>query len=240
MKKIISACCAIFLLAGCGKPQDVLVVGTNATFPPFEFMGGTSGDEIQGFDIDIVKQIAKDAGKTLKLENMSFDSLIVALNNGKIDMIAAGMTITPERQKRVNFSTPYYEATQVVITQKQDETINQLADLQQKQIAVQLGTTGDLMAKEYSQQVVAFNSGFEALMELKNGKADLVLFDSAPAQNLLLKNPELKMQRMDFDSEYYGLAVAKENETLLAQVNKSLAEMESSGQIANLLNKYMK
>lgn len=80
---------SILMLAGCSKPSDVLVVGTNASFPPFEYVGGVSGDEINGFDIDLARQIAEDAGKTLKIENMKFDSLIVALNAGKIDVIAS-------------------------------------------------------------------------------------------------------------------------------------------------------
>lgn len=241
MKKIIAVLSlALVCLSGCGKQANELVVGTNATFPPFEYMGGTGGDEVKGFDIDIARQIAKDAGKTLRVENMNFDALIVALNSGKIDMIAAGMTITPEREKTVSFSTPYYEATQVVITRKDDNRITQISDLKDKKIAVQLGTTGDVMAKDFSQQVVAFNSGFEALMELKNGRVDLVLFDSAPAAHHLAKNPQLKMQQMDFKPEYYGLAMAKGNDALVQQVDASLAKMQADGQLDSLLDKYMK
>ena len=166
---------ATLLLAGCGKSNDVLVVGTNAAFPPFEYVGGQSGDEIKGFDIELAKQIAKDAGKTLKVENMKFDSLIVALNSGKIDFIASGMTITPERQASVNFSEPYYEATQVLLVNKNNDTIHTLDDIKDKHFAVQLGSTADMMSKKYTQNVTAFNTGFEAIMELKNGKVDLVL-----------------------------------------------------------------
>lgn len=176
---------ATLLLAGCGKSNDILVVGTNAAFPPFEYVGGQSGDEIKGFDIELAKRIAKDAGKTLKVENMKFDSLIVALNSGKIDFIASGMTITPERQASVNFSEPYYEATQVLLVNKDNDTIHTLDDIKDKHFAVQLGSTADMMSKKYTQNVTAFNTGFEAIMELKNGKVDLVLFDSEPAANYL-------------------------------------------------------
>lgn len=241
MKKIIAVLSlSLIALTGCGKQDDVLVVGTNATFPPFEYIGGASGDEIMGFDIDIARQIAADAGKTLKVENMNFDSLVVALNAGKIDLIAAGMTITPERARSVDFSDPYYEATQVVITRKDDSSIKTPDDIKGKKIAVQLGTTGDVMAKDFTEQVVAFNTGFEALMELKNGKVDLVLFDSAPAAKHLEKNPELKLQKMDFTPEYYGLGMAKGNAELAALVNKTLADMQQNGQFDALLSKHMK
>jgi ABC-type amino acid transport substrate-binding protein len=241
MKKIIllSSLMAI-ALTGCGKNEDVLVVGTNAAFPPFEYVGGVSGDEIKGFDIEIAKQIAKDAGKTLKIENMKFDSLIVALNSGKIDMIASGMTITAERLKSVNFSQPYYEATQVVITQKQDDSIHSLSDLEAKHAAVQLGTTGDIMAKKYTGQVTAFNTGFEAIMELNNGKVDLVLIDSEPAASYLEKNPELKLVELKFDAEFYGFAISKKDPELLQQVNATLAKIKTNGQYDTLISQYMK
>ncbi|GIU32703.1 basic amino acid ABC transporter substrate-binding protein [Shewanella schlegeliana] len=228
------------MLTGCGKSDDVLVVGTNASFPPFEYVGGASGDEIMGFDIDLAQQIAKDAGKTLKIENMNFDSLIVALNAGKVDFIASGMTITPERQASVNFSEPYYEATQMVLVNKDNNSINSLDDLKDKHIAVQLGSTGDIMAKSYSQQVTAFNSGFEAVMELKNAKVDLVLFDSEPAISFLEKNPQLKMVELDFSPEFYGFAVAKDKVELLNSINTSLSTMKQNGGYDALVSKHMK
>ncbi|MDR6962592.1 basic amino acid ABC transporter substrate-binding protein [Shewanella putrefaciens] len=231
---------ATLLLAGCGKSDDVLVVGTNASFPPFEYVGGQSGDEIKGFDIDLAKQIAKDAGKTLKVENMKFDSLIVALNSGKIDFIASGMTITAERQANVNFSDPYYEATQVVLVNKDNDSIHTLEDIKDKHFAVQLGTTADIMSKKYTQNVTAFNTGFEAIMELKNAKVDLVLFDSEPAANYLAKNPELKMIKLDFPAEFYGFAVSKEQPELLASINKTLANMKADGQYQTLVSAHIK
>ncbi|WP_394147442.1 basic amino acid ABC transporter substrate-binding protein [Shewanella atlantica] len=230
----------VLMLSGCGKSDDVLVVGTNAAFPPFEYVGGVSGDEIKGFDIDLARQIAKDAGKTLKVENMKFDSLIVALNAGKVDFIASGMTITPERQESVNFSKPYYEATQVVLVNKDNTSIKSADDLKGKHIAVQLGSTGDIMAKSYSQQVTAFNTGFEAIMELKNAKVDLVLFDSEPAASFLEKNPGLKMLELDFEPEFYGFAVAKDKVELLESINNTLSSMKQSGGYDALVNKHMK
>lgn len=231
---------ATLLLAGCGKSNDVLVVGTNAAFPPFEYVGGQSGDEIKGFDIELAKQIAKDAGKTLKIENMKFDSLIVALNSGKIDFIASGMTITPERQASVNFSEPYYEATQVLLVNKDNDTIHTLDDIKDKHFAVQLGSTADMMSKKYTQNVTAFNTGFEAIMELKNGKVDLVLFDSEPAANYLAKNPDLKLIKLDFPAEFYGFAVSKQQPELLTSINNTLKNLKASGQYQALVSAHIK
>ena len=231
---------ATLLLAGCGKSNDVLVVGTNAAFPPFEYVGGQSGDEIKGFDIELAKQIAKDAGKTLKVENMKFDSLIVALNSGKIDFIASGMTITPERQASVNFSEPYYEATQVLLVNKNNDTIHTLDDIKDKHFAVQLGSTADIMSKKYTQNVTAFNTGFEAIMELKNGKVDLVLFDSEPAANYLAKNPDLKLIKLDFPAEFYGFAVSKQQPELLNSINHTLKNLKESGQYQALVSAHIK
>ncbi|TKB57266.1 basic amino acid ABC transporter substrate-binding protein [Ferrimonas aestuarii] len=240
MKKTIAALTlATLTLTGCGSKEEYLVVGTNAEFPPFEYIGGATGDEVLGFDIDLAKQIAADQGKTLKVENMKFDSLIVALNAGKVDMVAAGMTITPERKASVDFSQPYYEATQVVITPVTNVSINSVDDVKGKHIAVQLGSTGDIMAKELSDNVTAFNTGFEAIMELKNGKVDMVLFDSEPAAKHLAKNPQLKMQKLNFDAEYYGLAVAKNNPELLKQINASIDTMKQNGSFDALLAKHM-
>ncbi|GGI73672.1 basic amino acid ABC transporter substrate-binding protein [Shewanella hanedai] len=231
---------SVLMLTGCSKSDDVLVVGTNASFPPFEYVGGVSGDEIKGFDIDLARQIAKDAGKTLKVENMKFDSLIVALKAGKIDMVASGMTITPERLASVNFSEPYYEATQVVLVNKDNDSIKSIDDLHGKHIAVQLGATGDIMAKNYSQKVTAFNTGFEAVMELKNTKVDLVLFDSEPAASFLNMNPELKIIELDFEPEFYGFAVTKDKTELLNSINTTLNAMKTNGEFNALINKYMK
>ncbi|QIZ77705.1 basic amino acid ABC transporter substrate-binding protein [Ferrimonas lipolytica] len=241
MKKTIAALSfSALALTGCGADKtNQLIVGTNATFPPFEYVGGANGTEIIGFDIDLAKQVAADAGKELVIKDMKFDSLVVALNAGKIDMIAAGMTITEERQANVDFSTPYYEATQLVISHH-DVDFSSSEQLKGKKIAVQLGTTGDTMAKDFTTDVSAFNTGFEAVMELANGKVDAVLFDAAPAQNIIAGKPKLKASKVEFTPEYYGFAVAKGDHELLTQINSTLDNMKTDGRYQQLLSQYMK
>lgn len=229
------------LLGGCGK-KDELVMGTNAAFPPFEYIGGANGDEVVGFDVEIAKAIAKKAGKTLRIEDMEFDTLLTALDAGKVDFTIAGMTITDEREKSVDFSQPYYEATQAVIIRKDNGAIKSKADLDGKKISVQLGTTGNEVAKDFTadSNIVAFNTGFEAVMELKNGKVDLMIIDEQPAQNFIKQNPELTILPMDFDAEYYGIAVKTGNSKLLDIINKTLEEIQTDGTYDKLISEYMK
>jgi polar amino acid transport system substrate-binding protein len=238
---IIAAAGLLLLLGGCGK-KDQLVMGTNAAFPPFEYIGGANGDEVVGFDIEIAEAIAKNAGRELRVEDMEFDTLLTALNAGKVDFTIAGMTITGEREKSVDFSAPYYEATQAVIVRKADNQISSKDDLTGRTISVQLGTTGNEVAKDFTDDsnIVAFNTGFEAIMELKNGKVDLMIIDEQPARNFVKQNPDLEVLSLSFEAEYYGIAVKEGNSELLAVINRTLEELKADGTYDKLLSEYMR
>ncbi len=244
MKKILTiVAIAVVALASCSKKEadvQTITMGTNAAFPPFEYIGGATGDDVIGFDVEIAKAIALKAGMKLEIEDMEFDTLLTALKADKVDFVIAGMTINEKRKASVNFSAPYYEATQAVIVQKSNEDILTIDDVKDKKIAVQLGTTGNGVAEEYSSEITAFNTGFEAIMELKNGKVDLVIIDEQPAINFLKKNPELKIVNMPFDAEFYGIAVKKGNEDILKTINETLKEMKADGSYDALMTEYMK
>ncbi len=233
---------ALLVISGCEKKKDVIIMGTNAAFPPFEFIGGESGDQIVGFDVEIAKEIAKDLGKELRIEDMEFDTLLTALNNGKVDFVLAGMTINPKRAESVNFSKPYYEATQAVLVKKGQTSIKTIDDLKDKKISVQLGTTGNDMASKHTAEsnVAAFNTGFEAVLELKNEKVDCLIIDQQPALSFLKKNPDLEMLSFDFEPEFYGIAIKKNNKELLEAVNKTLDRLKTSGKYDKLLAQFMK
>ena len=142
---------------------DVLVMGTNATFKPFEYK---DGGQVVGFDVELAQAIAKDMGKELKIEDMSFDGLLPALESGQIDMAVAGMSVTSEREKNALFSDPYYQASQRIIVPKNSKIANKY-QLEHKKIAVQLGTTGDQAASKIKgAQVVQFPAAPNALQEL--------------------------------------------------------------------------
>lgn len=246
MKHILCFLCVVFVFfccAACGEKQaaDVLVLGTNAEFPPFETRGGANGDEIVGFDIDVARKIADKAGKKLRIEDMKFDALIPALNAGKVDFVLAGMTVTPERARNVDFSAPYYKVTQIVLMQAKDAgKVASIEDLKGKTIAVALGTTGDAVAGESTDadKIVRFDSAFEAVLELKNGKADLVLTDEALGSVLHMKNPDLIRVDLPFKDEYYAAAVKKGNAAMLEQINAALEDLKNTGEMSLFLERH--
>ena len=231
---------SMFAACGGGKDENTIVFGTNAEFPPFEFVAanGVIG-EYDGIDMAIAKNIGDALGKNVKIENMEFDSLLLALENGQVDAVIAGMTIDPERADAVNFSTPYYTAKQVMIV-KEDSTIAKAADMADKKIVVIQGYTGESCVKEMKYEYEAFKKGSEAIMELVNGKCDVVVIDSATAQKYVGDNAGLKIVEDPeaFDSEEYGIAIKKGNEELLEQVNDILEKMIEDGVINELSAKY--
>ena len=247
MKKILCGALTVLalaaLLAACGRKDSTkyLVMGTNAEFPPFETRGGANGAEIVGFDVEVAQAIAAKVGLPLKIEDMKFDSLLPALSAGKVDLVLAGMTITDERSQNVDFSTPYYKATQVVLILAGSPIPQTKEDLKGVKIAVQLGTTGDGAAVEIAGQdnVRQFTSAMDAVVELMNGKVECVVIDEQPAIQFAKKNPELMLVRPQFDDEFYGVAVKKGNAELLAKVNEALAEIVADGRYDQFVDRWL-
>lgn len=218
------------------KTEGVLTFGTNAEFPPFEFVAGTGViDQYDGIDMAIAKQIAEDNGMTAAIENMEFDSLLVALQNGQIDAAIAAMTVTEERKEAVDFSVPYYTATQVMIV-KEDSDIAAAADMADKKICVVQGYTGEICVNDMGYSYEAFKKGTEAVLELVNGKCDVVVIDSATAQKYVDDNEGLKIveDASAFESEEYAVAVQKGNTELLDMINKAIEAKLADGTISDL------
>lgn len=238
----VAATTMLACFAGCGeKSEGTIVFGTNAEFPPFEFVttNGVIG-QFDGIDVSIADQIAKDNGMTASIENMEFDSLLVALKNGQIDAAIAGMTITEDRLKEVNFSKPYYVATQVIIV-PEGSSITCAADLADKLTAVVQGYTGEICISDLGYEYESFKKGTECILELKNGKCDAVVIDSATASKYVSDNPGLVIvtDASAFDGEEYGIAVNKNNPELLEKINKTIDKMLADGSIGALGDKYM-
>lgn len=218
------------------KTEGVLTFGTNAEFPPFEFVAGTGViDQYDGIDMAIAKQIAEENGMTAAVENMEFDSLLVALQNGQIDAVIAGMTVTDERKEAVDFSIPYYTATQVMVV-KEDSDITAAADMAEKKICVVQGYTGEICVSDMGYPYEAFKKGTEAVMELVNGKCDVVVIDSATAQKYVDDNEGLKIveDAEAFESEEYAIAVQKGNTALLDMINSAIEAKLADGTISEL------
>ena len=247
MKKIaviLSMAMLVCGLAACGgdsaQNSDTITFGTNAEFPPFEFVAsnGVIG-QYDGIDMAIAKQIAEKNGMTAEIENMEFDSLLIALENGQIDAVIAGMTVTDERKEEADFSTPYYEATQVMIV-KEDSDIKKASDMEGKRICVIQGYTGETCVNDMGYAYEAFKKGTEAVMELVNGKCDVVVIDSATARKYVNDNEGLKIVEDPeaFEGEQYAIAVKKGNTELLDKINKVIEEMLADGTISDLAVKY--
>ena len=220
------------------KQRGYLKVSTNAEFPPFEFR---EGEQILGIDIDIAKQIAKRLGVELKVNDVSFDSLILELSNGNCDFSIAGMSKSEEKSKSVDFSDPYYVAKQLILVAKNSE-IASAKDLNDKKIGVQLGTTGDIYVSENykTSKIVRYNKISDASSDILSGALDAIVVDDLPAQKLsgMLKN-SVKVLDTPLFEESYRIAVAKGESEILNQVNIILKDMLQSGEIDKIVQKYV-
>lgn len=217
--------------------DNVIVMGTNAEFEPFEYRDGL---EITGFDVEIAKKVAEKLGKELVIEDMSFDSLIMALNSDKIDFIAAGMTATDERRTQVDFSDSYFNSQQMIIVKADDTSIATAEDLVGKKVGVQLGTTGDLFVSgtEGIAEVVQLQTGTQAVMDLKNGKIDAVVIDAEPAKKMTEGQSDLKLLDVPFVEEEYAIAVKKGDADVLTAINETLADIKADGTYDEIYAKY--
>ncbi|WP_047394001.1 basic amino acid ABC transporter substrate-binding protein [Cetobacterium sp. ZOR0034] len=227
----------LFLLQTNTYAQEKLYVGTDATeFPPFEYI---ENGEIKGFDIDLIKEIGKILNKEIVLKNIQFDGLIPALQTGKLDAIIAGMTVTAERKKNINFSNPYYTSKQLLIVNK-NSTLSTLESLKGHKVGVVLGCTGDVIATEMGNSITLYryNTTSESIMALNANKIDAVILDSEPAKNFVKNNSNLKYIDNELAKEDYAIAVGKQNLTLVKNINTALETLKSNGTFKKLNKKY--
>lgn len=217
--------------------EGVLTMATNATFPPYEYY---EGNEIIGIDAEIAKAVANKLGLELKIEDMEFNSIIIAVTQGKADIGLAGMTVTDERKEAVDFSDSYATGIQAVIV-PEDSSIQGIADLTGKKIGVRLATTGDIYAKDDfgEENVEAYNKGADAVMALKQGKVDAVIIDNQPAISFVKSTDGLKILETEYAVEDYAAAIAKGNDALVQAVNGALAELKEDGTIQSIIDKYI-
>ena len=239
MKKLfvffLSLC---MVLAASGALADSVKVGTNAEFPPFEFIADDGS--IQGFDIELISAILDLAGIEYSVESMEFDALPAALEAGQIDIAIAGMTISEEKSKSVLFSEPYFSATQKIIVPA-DSAINTVEDIKAgMKIGVQLGTTGDIYVTDSMEGIVCerYSKALDAIMDMKNGRLDAVMVDSAPASVFAGEIEGLKVLEEKLSDEQYGVAVKLENTELMEKINAGLASLKENGKFDELYVKY--
>ncbi len=245
---LLLALAMLFALGACNKIKEnvtegKLTMGTNAEFPPYEFY---ENGEIVGIDAEIAAAIADKLGLELVIEDMDFDSVITSVSSGKIDIGAAGMSVTEDRKKSVNFSDSYATGYQVIIV-KEDSPIKSVDDLfgsNKYTIGVQLSTTGDLyttwdIEDEGLGTVDRYNKGADAVMALVSGKVDCVVIDNNPAEVFVANNPGLRILDTEYVIEDYAIAINKKNTALLEKVNVALKELTEDGTIQSILDKYI-
>lgn len=211
---------------------------TEAGFAPYEYY---ENGEIVGVDVAIAKEIAKELGKKLVVKNVDFDSIVSELKSGKSDFAAAGMSITEERKKQVDFTIEYVTSNQVVVVKK-DSSLNDITQLDGKRIAVQQGTVGDsYVTDNYKNSEINRQKKFLVAAEaVKNNKADCIVMDQIPAQQLVNQNPELKILDGILFKDSYGMAVKKGNTELLDTMNTVLQRLIDEGKIEEYIIEYSK
>ena len=218
--------------------NNVIYVGTNAEFAPFEYL---DKNKIVGFDIDLLDAISKETGLEFKIQDMAFDGLLPALQTKKVDMVIAGMTATPERQKAVAFSKPYFKAKQVVITKGEDKSLKSFKDLSGKKVGVMLGFTGDTVVSEIKGvKVERFNAAYAAILALGQGKVDAVVLDSEPAKKYTANNKQFVVANIPAAEEDYAIAARKNDKELLNKINTALDKIKANGEYDKILKKYFK
>lgn len=221
-----------------GSGDNVLVMATNAAFPPYEYI---EGEKIVGIDAEIAALIAEKIGMTLEIQDIDFNSIITAVQTGKADMGMAGMTVNEERLANVNFTTSYATGVQVVIV-KEGSEIKSVDDIGNYMIGTQEGTTGQIYCESDfgAEHVIAYTSGANAVQALVSGKVDCVVIDNEPAKSFVAANTGLSILETSYAEEDYAICIAKENTELLDKVNAALEELIADGSVKAIVDKYIK
>ena len=256
MKKLIALTIALLMVLGlfaaCSNSGNdstlktvesgKLTMSTNAAFPPYEMTTDAGGYE--GIDVEIAEAIAKKLGLTLEIKDMDFDSALLAVQQGKSDIVMAGVSVTDERKLVMDFSTSYATGVQVVIVKEgSDVTMDNLGE---KMIGTQRGTTGYIYASDTPENggygedhVTAYDNGATAVQALINGQVDCVIIDNAPAQEYVKANPGLTILEGTWVTENYAIGCNKGNTALVEAINTALAELIADGTVQKIIDKYI-
>ena len=227
--------------------EGKLIMATNAQFPPYELVSdgeGFNGTGFEGIDVEIASAIADKLGLELQIDDMDFDSALVAVQNDAADVVLAGLSYSEERDEVLDFTDSYATGVQVVIVKEgSDVTMDNLGE---KMIGTQRGTTGYIYCSAPVEEdgfgedhVTAYDDGATAVQALVNGQVDCVVIDSAPAQEYVKANPGLAILETEFTNEDYAIGVAKGNTELLDAINNALKELIEDGTVQSIIDKYI-
>ena len=216
-----------------------LTMSTNAAFPPYEYTDDNGN--FVGIDIDVAAAIAEKLGLELQVDDMDFDAALLAAQNGKSDLVMAGVTVTEDRQLVMDFSDSYATGIQSIIV-KEDSDVATPDDLADKMIGTQRGTTGYIYCSDDfgDEHVTPYDDGLTAVQALVNGQVDAVVIDNAPAKEFVAANPGLKILDTAYAEEDYAIGVAKGNTAMLDAINGALEELKNDGTLQAIIDKYIK
>ncbi|WP_066255395.1 transporter substrate-binding domain-containing protein [Neobacillus drentensis] len=227
---------------GKAESSKVYKVGVDTTYPPFEFK---EGNDYKGIDIELINAIAKNQGFKIELTPMDFGGIIPAMQANQLDVAIAGMSITDERKKVVDFSTPYFDAGLTVVVKKDNSSIKAVEDLKGKKVAVKKGTTGAKYAQDNASKlgitVVQFNDSPAMFQEVSNGNADALIEDyPVISYAIAQKDLGLKIVGDRLNGDQYGIAVLKgQNADLLKKIDTGLAELKKDGTYDKIIKTYL-
>ena len=245
-----AAVLALGLASGCGSAQKAdsasgkapLKVATNATYVPFEFKS-KDGKDYTGYEIDVVRAVAKELGRDVEFKNIAFDGLIPSLQSHEVDMTASGMTATKERAGKILFAAPFYATKLAVVTPK-DSPIHSVEDMQDgAEVAVQMGTTAAYYAQDKGMKIRGFDHASDIVMELKAGGAKSGILDKPAADYFVATDGKDNFRVVDVpDSkvQYFAFGFNKDNKELQQQVNKAIADLKQKGTLNELHEKWFK
>lgn len=231
------------LFVGCKKDSAVISVATDATWPPMEYVDANK--DIVGFDIDLLNLAAKEGGFEVEFQNTAWDGIFAGLANGDYDAVISSVTITDERKKTMDFSTPYINAGQVLIVQNATSGVTEIADLKGKSVGAQIGTTGAFeVDKVAGVELKTYDELGLAIEDLVNGRIGGVVADTPIAADFALQNDsykgKLKIVGDAFTDEYYGVAVKKGNSEILDKINAGLKKVLDAGKDDELKDKWLR
>ncbi len=214
-----------------------LTMATNAAFPPYEMT--TDAGEFEGIDIETAQAIADKLGLELQIDDMDFDAALLSVQQGKADIVMAGVTVTDERKAVMDFSDSYATGIQSIIVPEGSD-IASPDDLAGKKIGTQRGTTGYIYCSDDfgDDNVVAYDNGLTAVQALTNGQVDAVVIDNAPAKEFVAANPGLVILETSYAEEDYAIGMAK-GSSLEDAINAALEELKADGTLQSIVDKYI-
>ena len=248
--KLLVLICLALLFSSCqSEPETwqrieatgILKVGLDPTYPPLE---AVNDEGVFGLDVDLARAIAADLGLETEFVLFGYDGLYDALGTEQVDALISGMVIVPERTRDFAYSEPYFNAGQILVARGNTAGIQQMSDLNGRILAVELGAQGHVEATTWSRRlanltVIPYNTPDEALMAVLNHEADAALVDSISGRLYLMNEPGLVMREMAVTVEPFAIVTRKKDELLLEKVNESLDNLQASGQLEQIISKWL-